>query len=82
MAGMAGLEQQSEGIVMEFTRCWAYFGQLGIMAKEVVTMMEGKTRNEVTLRRAQLERILFLVEKASRGEFEEKKTEVKKVQLL
>ena len=41
-------------------------------------MMEGETTNEVTLRRAQLERISFLVEKASRSEFEEKKTEAKK----
>ena len=78
MASMTGLEQQSDGIVMEFTRCWAYLGQLGMMAKEVITMMEGETTNEVTLRRAQLERILFLVEKASRSEFEEKKTEAKK----
>ena len=45
MASMTGLWQQSEGIIADFTRCWAYLGQLGIMANEVVTMLEGDTRN-------------------------------------
>ena len=64
---------QSERIIAGFTGCYAYMGHLGIMTNEVVTMLEDETRNEVLLRRAQLKRILLLVDTASRSEVDKKK---------
>ena len=77
MACVTGLGQQSDVIIMEFARCWKYLGDLGIMARDMVTLLDKDTGNETT-RRAQLERISILVGKVSRIEIEDKKIEPKK----
>ena len=81
MACITGLGQQSDGIVLEFTRCWKYLGDLGIMAKDILTLLADAgsgTSNNETVRIAQLERILILVGKVSRIEMNDKKMEPKK----
>jgi hypothetical protein len=76
----AGLGQQSDAIILEFTRCWRYFGDLGIMAKDMVTLLDRDTHtlNDDKVRRDQLERISFLVGKVARIEMKDKKIEPKK----
>ena len=39
MACITGHGQQSDEIVLEFTRCRKYLGDLGIMAKDIVTLL-------------------------------------------
>ena len=56
-------------------------GQLGILAKDVATLLDGETRNgenDVTVKRAQLQRIAMVMGKVARIEVEEKNKELKK----
>ena len=77
----AGLGQQSDAIILEFTRCWKYLGDLGIMARDMVTMLDRETPhtlNDENVRRAQLEKISILIGKVAKIEMEDKKLEPKK----
>ena len=86
MAGLTGFWQQSDALMSEFTRCWTYLGQLGIMAKDMATLLDGETRNgnntnyenDVTVKKAQLEKIAILMGKVAGIEVADKKVEPKK----
>ena len=63
MANATGLGSQAGEIIMEFTRCWEYLGQLGVMARD---MIEGEgMENSDLQKKVQLSRIITLVEKAA-----------------
>jgi hypothetical protein len=78
----AGMGLQPDEIVGKFTRCWAYLGQFGLMAKDIVSMMEGPNiikENHVKQKMVQqLSMIGNIVEKAAEIDLEDKKTKSKK----
>ena len=77
-----GMVLQPDAIVGEFTRCWGYLGQLGSMAKDMVSVMQGPNiikESDVQQKMVQqLTRIVNIVEKTAEIDLEDKKTKSKK----
>ena len=82
MAGVtgSGLAQSTDAITVEFARCWGYLGQLGVMASDMITRMEGGGENiENGMQKiTQLRRIVKLVEKTAQIEIDESEARIKK----
>ena len=80
MASASGLGLQADGVIMEFTRCWGYLGQVGVMARDMVNLIEGEGTENIDMqnKKAQLSRIIYLVEKAANLEPKEEKLKSKK----
>ena len=81
MAGTtgSGLAQSTDAITVEFARCWGYLGQLGVMASDMITRMEGGENIENGIQKiTQLRRIVKLVEKTAQIEIDESDARIKK----
>ena len=85
MASMAGLGEQSDFIIEEFAKCWQYLGQCGMMAKEMVVLLEGQSNSnmeeDIVMKRAQLNRILSVMESIAEIKTREKNSGGKKCNL-
>ena len=79
MASASGLGLQADGVIMEFTRCWGYLGQVGVMARDMVNMIDGEGMENIDLqKKVHLSRIITLVEKAANIDPKEEKLKSKK----
>lgn len=85
MAGVTGpgMASSPDAIAMEFSRCWRYLGQLGMIAKDMVAMRARENTENITelddiQKLTQLRRIIKLVDKTAQIELEEKEASFKK----
>ena len=78
MAGATGpgFAPSTDAITMEFSRCWGYLGELGMMAKDMIIRMTGENTSMQQI--TQLSRIVKLVERAAQMELEENQARCRK----